>query len=470
MMLTTLLYALYSKYSAKDINTYVLDFGSEFLKNFENAPQCTGVILDGQDEALIVFFDQLQKEIKSRKKLLSDFGSDIIDYRASGLCMPFVVIILNNYEQFVEIYEQFEEKLTVLIREGQKYGIYFVMTAAGSSSVRYRVSQNFMTTLVLQLNDKSDYISILGNTNGIYPSAVKGRGIMKAENGETYVFQTARITENELDSRSLVLNFCEFLRQNMGNEAPYKLRVAPKFISGQELQGQGWSLERFPLGINFQSCCVEEINFRGKGVQWVISENEKESFSFVKGVIEALNGVDKMKIYVFDPDSEEIYNNKAVININQDLEKGIREVFETALERNNGYKIDGSIQKSEVLVVLFGYARIRDSVEEDCRDKLRVLLEKVEDFWNMAFLVCDAYRETKKYSLEAWVLSKTTGNGIWIGTGLENQIRFRFRNQSGKELMNVDHRTGFLLENGNMSAFRAVLPAAERRENDENVD
>lgn len=467
MLLTTLIYALYSEYDARDVNTYILDFGSEFLKNFENAPQCSGVVMDGQDERISALFTHLQKEIKIRKKILSGFGGSIVDYRASGCSMPFVVVIVNNYAQFAENYEQYEEKLTVLTREGQKYGVYFVMTATGSSSVRFRVSQNFTNTLVLQLNDKSDYITILGNTNGIYPPAIKGRGIMKAGNGETYVFQTARVTENELDNRDLIQNLCEFLRQNAGTEMSYKLRVAPKFLSGQELQGQGWSLARLPIGINCQSCDVEELNLLQKGVQWILSENAEEGFLFAGGIIEALNGVEDLKIYVLDPNSKGEYDNNAVINVNQDLEERIIEVFEMSLERNNEYKTSGSIQKSEILVVLHGYSQIRDAVGEDCKDKLRVLLEKAEDFWRVAFLVFDAYKETNKYSLEEWVRSKIKGNGIWIGAGVENQIRFNIHNKSRPNLGSADERTGFLLENGNMKIFRPVLPMKERRDDDE---
>lgn len=467
MLLTTLIYALYSEYGAKDVNTYILDFGSEFLKNFENAPQCSGVVIDGQDERISALFTQLQKEIKVRKKILSDFSGGIINYRANGCHMPFVVVFVNNYAQFAENYEQYEEKLAVLTREGQKYGIYFVLTATGSSSVRYRVSQHFTNTLVLQLNDKSDYITILGNTNGVYPPAIKGRGIMKAGSGETYVFQTARITENELDNRDLIRNLCEFLRQNEDTETSYKLRVVPKFLSGQELQGQGWSLERLPIGINCHSCDIEELNLLQKGVHWILSENAEDSFLFVKGVIEALNGAEELRIYVFDPNSKGEYDNKAVIRVDRDLEERVKEVFETALERNNGYKSGGNIQKPQILVVLRGYSQIRDAVGEDCKDKLRVLLEKAEDFWNMVFLVCDAYKETNKYSLESWVLSKTKGDGIWIGAGVENQIRFNIRNRSRVNLQRADERTGFLLENGNMKIFRAVLPVVERREDDE---
>ena len=38
-----------------------------------------------------------------------------------------------------------------------------MLTASGTNSVRFKLSQNFKIVLGLELNDKSDYYSIVGN-------------------------------------------------------------------------------------------------------------------------------------------------------------------------------------------------------------------------------------------------------------------------------------------------------------------
>ncbi|MCR4599308.1 MAG: type VII secretion protein EssC [Acetatifactor sp.] len=464
LLLTTLIYALYSKYSAKDLNLYVLDFGSEFLKNFENAPQTGSVILDGQEERISALFSMLQKEIKSRKKRLSDYGGSVIEYRKDQTDMPFMLVIVNNYAQFVENYEQYEDRLTVLTREGQKYGIYFVMTATSSSAIRYRISQNFINTYVLQLNDKSDYMTILGNTNGVYPSAVKGRGILK--DGETYVFQTAMLTEGEADNRELVRAFCNDLQKLDNSGENHRLKVVPRFISGKELEDREWRLDTLPIGIDQESCEMVTLDLLQKGICWVLAENDNDSFRFARGVLEALSKSNEMKTLLFDPDGKDSRDEGSIEVIASDLEGQLIQIFQMAVERNNTYKTNQTIQKPEMLIVIHGYARIKDALSEDGKDKLRVLLEKVEPFWNMGIIICDAYSETNKYSLEAWIRTKIKNDGIWIGDGIDNQIRFKLNDKSAQKLQGDMQRVGYLAENGGIRALRIVLPEEERRESD----
>lgn len=53
--------------------------------------------------------------------------------------------------------------ISLLSREGLKYGIYFMLTALNTGAVRYKNLQNFKQLYVLQLNDPSDYSGVLGN-------------------------------------------------------------------------------------------------------------------------------------------------------------------------------------------------------------------------------------------------------------------------------------------------------------------
>lgn len=465
MLLTTMIYALYTQYAATDLNLYALDFGAESLRNFENAPQTGGVVLDGQNEKISALFTYLQKEIKRRKKILSYDGSNFIDYRKNKGDIPFIVVVVNNYAQFVENYEQYEERLTVLTREGPKYGIYFVMTVTSSSAIRYRMAQNFTNLFVLQLNDKSDYITLLGNTGGVYPSAIKGRGIIK--DMETYTFQVARITEKETDYRNFIRDFCRRLQENTSDMPNYGLRVVPGFLSGLELQGQAWGLERFPIGINYETCDMENIDILQKGVQWILAENHQDAFRYVRGVLEAMEKVIEMQVYIFDAYSKDDFVRTPCVTVCRNLEEGLLEVFEVAVGRNNTYKSEQKVQNPGILVIIHGYAQIRESLSEDGRDKLRVLLEKVEPFWNMAFLVCDSYRETNKYSLETWVGSRCREDGIWIGPGLENQIRLSVQNKGKSDTEVVSYKTGFLVECGSAKQLRIILEEKERGDTDD---
>lgn len=78
-------------------------------------------------------FKMLLDEIKNRKKLFVDYGGDYENYiKESNSSLPSIVVIINNFSAFTENYEEKEEAVSYLTREGTKYGIYFVITALGN--------------------------------------------------------------------------------------------------------------------------------------------------------------------------------------------------------------------------------------------------------------------------------------------------------------------------------------------------
>ncbi len=131
------------------------------------------------DEEMITnLFKMLQAEMNERRSLFSDYGGDYASYyRNSGTVIPNIVVVLNDFSGFAEQYEDFQDDFTVLSRDGVKYGIYFAVSATGTNAIRYRTQQNFRVVMTLQLNDATDYSIIVGKTDGLIPSAYKGKRI-----------------------------------------------------------------------------------------------------------------------------------------------------------------------------------------------------------------------------------------------------------------------------------------------------
>jgi S-DNA-T family DNA segregation ATPase FtsK/SpoIIIE len=59
---------------------YLLEFGSESLKIFENTPQIGDVITIQEKEKLANLFKYLEKEVDKRKQLFSEYNGNINDY------------------------------------------------------------------------------------------------------------------------------------------------------------------------------------------------------------------------------------------------------------------------------------------------------------------------------------------------------------------------------------------------------
>lgn len=148
-LLNTVIYELIRNHITDYLNIYIMDFGSETLKVFEKAPQVGGVVLLSEKEKVINLIKMLRKEIITRKKAFADYGGDYRSYiNNSGKTYPNIVVIINNFSALIETYEECEDSIGYITREGIKYGIFFIVTANNSGAVRFRLAQNFQTYML----------------------------------------------------------------------------------------------------------------------------------------------------------------------------------------------------------------------------------------------------------------------------------------------------------------------------------
>ena len=136
VFLTTLIYSLVKNYTPEKMNVYIMDFGAETLRAFEQAPHVGGVALAAEEEKVTNLLKLLHQELAQRKKRFADAGGDYGSYcRQTGEKVPHIVVVLNNYAVFREQYEDYEGVFQTMTQDGLKYGIYFVLTADRKSVV-----------------------------------------------------------------------------------------------------------------------------------------------------------------------------------------------------------------------------------------------------------------------------------------------------------------------------------------------
>ena len=99
--------------------------------------------------------------------------------------VPAIVIVLDNYTAFVEANEdheraeQRENALAQIVREGGGVDMHLVVTATSPTSIRYRVSSNITAAVALHLTEAGAYSDVVGRTEGLFPPAIPGRGLVK---------------------------------------------------------------------------------------------------------------------------------------------------------------------------------------------------------------------------------------------------------------------------------------------------
>ena len=168
--LTSMIYSSMITYSASEVNYYIIDCGAEILRYFNGSPIVGDILGINDEEKINNLFKMINDMFEERKKLFSDYNGNYEQYiRQSGKGIPSIVVVLNNFEAFIETYPNYEETLIVLSRDSVKYGIYFVISVISSNGVRFKLKQNFGQIFCLQQNSDDEYSSILGNTNKTYP-------------------------------------------------------------------------------------------------------------------------------------------------------------------------------------------------------------------------------------------------------------------------------------------------------------
>ena len=228
-LVQTILYGLVTGYGPSEVNTYIFDFSSGLLKNFELLPHCGKAALLEEEDAVNRTFSYLLKEMKERSRKFKEAGvGSFWEYKKiAEEPMPLIIFVIDNYFAFSENYEKKEDDFITILRGGQRTGIQTIVAVNRINDMKFRLRQNFTKMLPLQLNERMDYSEILGGTLDGFSTSVKGRGLCREE--EIYEFQSALASEEETEFgrvRALAEEFKEIAQKYKAGAK--KIHVIPE--------------------------------------------------------------------------------------------------------------------------------------------------------------------------------------------------------------------------------------------------
>ncbi len=462
-MLTTIGYSLLKNHTADELNLYIMDFGSETLKVFEKAPQVGGVIVSTDEEKTVNFFKMLHKEVEYRKNLFSEYGGDYTNYcKNSGKIVPNIVVLVNNYAGFAEQYEDLIESFALLTRDGVKYGIYFVVTASNTNAIRYVITQNFKTTMCMQLNDATDYSIVIGKTDGLVPSKYKGRGLVGLD--RAYEFQTAYCSD-ATDTFDFLNKYCEELRSNSTSFAK-KIPVLPDIVKVEDISEGIDDLKTVPVGIGKKSLNIVSYNILSKVATPVVCQEIHQAADFTEEWLKVFAKLTDVTCV----DAEQILNSDGIEGVkfvDGDFEEYVNELFNETVERNNVYKDAkmnaSSLDSYERKVVFFvGYKRLISQLSPDGQEKIGLVLEKAENEYKLHFVICDAVSDISSYSYEEWFKKQISGaDGIWIGDGIADQYALKINKLTSELYEEIGDDYGYVLTRSRPTLVKLLSSAQE---------
>lgn len=401
-LISTMIYDLITNYSSEDVQMYLLDFGSEALKIFKNAPHIGDIIFMDEAEKLKRFFGMIQEEITRRRDLLSNYNGDYKLYlETCNKALPLIVVVINNYEAFNENYEvEYDDLLLMLTREGLKYGITFVTTASSFNDMRYRLGQNFKNRIALQLNKEDDFYNIFEKVGKKRPAHIFGRGLVSIRD-EIFEFQTAKVCDAE-DYNAYILNKCEEIKTNNKVKAK-SIPVLPERLMVESVKEELKDISSVPIGIIGQTLKLLPYDFKKNLITIITSRKIKDSIEYSFYILEALKQLKNVNIFVINAEKTLQSENNNFINEYNEL------VLQLNLNNKKGYNI----------CVILGIDKFLNSVDQL---QFKQTLDKAFQDSNCSFIIVDNANKLKDHSFDDWYKEYISeDSGIWVGNGFDSQ-------------------------------------------------
>ena len=446
-LLSTIIYSLATDYDTDELNLYIMDFGAETLRIFNRFPQVGDIVYIEDKEKIVKLFKKIDNEIERRKELFADYSGNYMSYiNETGNKLSRILIVLNAYENFIETYDNFEESLNIFVREGNRYGIYFIISTSVVNSIRLRMAQNFPNRLTMQLSDVYDYRTLAGAPKDLLPSKAFGRGIAKID-GVGYEFQTAFIANRDNISEE-VKNAAVNLRMKAKSFAP-PIPILPKKVLYNMLPTKN-NLAAVPIGMYKEDISPVYYDFKRDIFNIVGCNIIDDKVSFVYALLKQLKTVANLKIEVFDGygllnrpmDGVEIYND----NFDEAFTKAYKELVK---EHN---------RETDTLYLFFGFVKFKGELSRENQETFNAIFNSLKEFKHSYFIAMDNIQQFRNIELDYWYRNYVANtNGIWLGEGFASQSIIKTSDLSLEQRKVTYNEIGFYINHGKFYFIKHML-------------
>lgn len=308
-LLQVMLKGIAQNYSPDEVNVYIVDFASMFLKNYEALAHVGGVIISSDDDKLKTFMKMMVSEIKERKELLLSLGlSSFAAYREAGYRqIPQIVLMMDNLTAFKELYPQYEDTLLHLCREGITVGISIVAANLQSSGIGYKYFSNFSRRIAFYCNDSSEY-SYLFDGCRIRPKNVPGRCLVEIDKSiyDMQIYQ-AYAEEKEAERSKAAGAFIREKNLEYKGKMAKKIPEIPRVLTENYIRTNFGNVERkpyeIPMGLNFANTQLVTLPLAEQGIMGMYGRPHGGKHNFINYILHSLTQnqeKEPVRIFIFD--------------------------------------------------------------------------------------------------------------------------------------------------------------------------
>lgn len=422
MLLSSILYSTSILYKTKEINYYILDFGSEVLRKFDAMPQVGDIVYTGEDEKFKNLLKLVKKEISRRKRLFADFGGEYVNYKKAkktNEILPIITIIINNYDALIEMYPNTTDDLIPIARDCSRYGIILIITTSSLTTVGRRLRQSFTNNYSLKLNDPSDYSIIFNSKKKTIPRDIFGRGLVN--NGDLHEFQTASLLENTENEVQIIKQLGKKLEEVNKEYVVPKIPSLPEFVTFDLIKNSINNIKNIPIGITREELEIEEYDF-SINPSTIISSNKLVNMNhFLKDLLKVFKNIKTINTILLDS-MNQLEENKELVDqyINKDFDLEVEQLL------NKVKKINEKTIESDhyIICIIYGAEKLKQKLTDV--NLLAKFTEEIKKCDHFILIICDDGKKLKSLDYDNWFSTiKINTEGIWIGKGLSDQTVFR---------------------------------------------
>lgn len=308
----SILYSLICNYSPEDVNYYILDFSSKLLNVFDNSPHCGGAWTEEEQKNIEKFFDLLNRIILERKTAFTEAEVNSFEAYREIKKIPLIIIVIDNctglssWSAGKEIYQ----RLNLLVREANAFGIKFIMSANSMDDVLYVLKKEFENRVAFSARNRFEFGDIVGVKCNFLPEDLPGHGLCKS--GERALeFLVARYHHDGTEQQRI-----QSLKQSIkeiaeGYEGYVPARTIPQLNKDEVYEAfcSDIKLERIPLGYELQdykkiSMPLEQLYCMG-----LYLGDKKSKMLIINNILYAIQR-ESMELIVVKKNSDSIFESK----------------------------------------------------------------------------------------------------------------------------------------------------------------
>ncbi len=440
LLLNTLIYESSKNYLASEINFYIIDYGSESLVKYSKLPHVGGLVLALEEEKYNNLWKLVKEDIKKRKKLLADFNGDFRLYNEKNeKKLPIKVIIMNNYDSIYEANQSLYDELPELVRDSERYGIIFIITANQTNSVHTKISQNCPNIIAYKLKDESDYRSLYGIHSKLVPKNIFGRGLIEIDDF-LYEFQTAIPFSLTTNSNFQITNFVTE-QQEINRQKAIKIPTLPDVVRLKDVEEYINNLKLLPIAISKNDLEVLSLDFTNN-IGYLVSANKINSIkNFVLSLILEISTIKNTQLIILDAThslslNKENYPNYYTNNFDAVIDSLITYLNNLINQKRN---LQG-------IIIFYGLDKFITAID---KEKMNELIRLIKKYENIYLIVAETASKLKNYMFEEWFTKTFNLNeGIWLGKGITDQTLLRISNITKEMTKEYDGDMGYIINEG----------------------